>query len=97
VQENNPWIVIDLKQTYSITRLEIVNRRDDQNLLGRAKTLAVWVSNNPAGPWKPVWAAQGAEQQWDVTLPGAVPARYVKMGLRERNVFHLYSVKLFGF
>ena len=95
--ESNPWIVIDLQQAYSLTRLEIVNRRDDPNALGRAKTLTVWVSTSADGPWTPLWAARDAQQQWDIELPSPVPARFVKLGLREQAIFHLFSVKIFGY
>ena len=94
--ENSPYIVIDLGVTKRITRLEIVNRRDDLSLLGRAKTLTVWAGAAANGPWREVWRAEGAEKEWTIKLPTPVTARFVKIGLREKNPLHLFSVKMFG-
>ncbi|MDB5357174.1 MAG: hypothetical protein JWN24_3627 [Phycisphaerales bacterium] len=92
--EDNPYIVIDLGAPARLKRLEIVNRRDD--LAERAKTLAAWVSASAQGPWTPVWQSPGTTKEWTVELPAPVSARYVKLGLREHNALHLFSVKIYG-
>lgn len=92
--EDNPFIIIDLGMLDRIQRIEIINRRDHE--IERAKTLAVWVSAKPDGPWIAVWQAEKAEKEWTVDLPGPVTARYVKIGLREHTALHLFSVKVFG-
>lgn len=94
--ENSPYITIDLGATKGISGLEIVNRRDDLSLLGRAKTLTVWTGAGANGPWRELWRAEGAEKEWKIKLPSPVTARYVKIGLREKNPLHLFSVKVFG-
>jgi hypothetical protein len=94
---DRPYITIDLGATARIARLEISNRRDDPGALKRAKTLAVWMSSGDAqGPWQLVWEAAGAEREWTIELPTPVAARFVKVGLREKNPLHLFAVKIFG-
>jgi hypothetical protein len=92
--EENPYIVIDLGAPARIKRLEIVNRRDD--LADRAKTLTAWVSAGAQGPWTPIWQSPGTAKDWTVDLPVPISARYVKLGLREHNFLHLFSVKIYG-
>jgi hypothetical protein len=77
-----------------ISGLEIWNRQDD--LPNRAKTLTVWVSSDAAGPWQEIWRASDVQKQWTVKLEQSVHGRFVKMGLREPNIFHLFSVKVYG-
>jgi hypothetical protein len=93
---DSPYITIDLGATKRIASLEIVNRRDDLALLGRAKTLTVWTGATANGPWRELWRAAGAEKEWTIKLPAPVTARFVKIGLREKNPLHLFSVKVFG-
>ncbi len=95
LSEDAPYIVIDLKSQVEMTKVEIINRRDDNQ--ERAKTLTMWVSKGPKGPWKEAWHAPGIQKEWDVDLSPPVVARYVKLGLTEHNIFHLFSVKFFGF
>jgi hypothetical protein len=94
--EDSPYITIDLGATKGIAGLEIINRRDDLSLLGRAKTLTVWTGAGANGPWRELWRAEGAEKELTIKLKTPVTARYVKIGLREKNPLHLFSVKVFG-
>jgi hypothetical protein len=95
LNQDNPYIIIDLGGSAQLSRIEIVNRRDD--LLKRAKTVTMWVANSADGPWTETWHATSIEKQWNVDLDPLVTARYIKLGLTEHNIFHLYSVKIFGF
>jgi hypothetical protein len=96
--EDNPYIIIDLGAVHQITRVEIVNRRNnDASLQERAKTLTMWVSVMPDGPWTKQWSATSGEKEWDADLGRPAIGRYVKLGLTEHKALHLYSVKFFGF
>ena len=96
IAEDKPWITIDLGARYRIDSLEITNRRGTQTQLDRAKTLTIWVSNNDSGPWTEVWRAKAAALNWTAVLANAIECRFVKLGLREKNEFHLASIKIFG-
>jgi hypothetical protein len=95
-REDSPYITIDLGATKRMAGLEIVNRRDDLALLARAKTLTVWTGAEANGPWREVWRADGPEKEWTIKLATPVTARFVKIGLREKNPLHLFSVKILG-
>jgi hypothetical protein len=100
-EEDNPFIIIDLKRSALVRGIEIVNRMD--MVPERARTLTVWLSQDKKD-WKEVWRAADVEEVWTIGVtqspdnlqkPG-VQARYVKIGLREKNYLHLYSVRVYG-
>ncbi|HEX8913704.1 MAG TPA: discoidin domain-containing protein [Humisphaera sp.] len=92
--EQDPFVVVDLTALSAVTGLEIGNRRDD--LQSRAKTLTVWTSRSPNGPWREIWRAPDVQKQWAVNLEEPVAARFIKLGLRGTGTLHLFSVKVFG-
>jgi hypothetical protein len=69
----------------------------------RARTLTVWLSQDKKD-WKEVWRARTVEDTWTIPVAqsgagaqqGGVEGRYIKIGLRERNYLHLYSVRVYG-
>jgi len=100
-EEANPSIVIALGRTAVVKGIEIVNRQDmHQN---RARTLTVWVSKDKQ-EWRQVWKAEKTQDVWEVPVTefvagiqqAGVAARYIKIGLQEKNYLHLYSVKVYG-
>ncbi len=94
MDEEHPFIIIDLGAAARVTRMEIVNRRGSNG--GRAKTLTAWAGLTNEGPWTQIWEAKGEEAEWDVDIQEAVAARFVKLGLTEHVAFHLFSVKIMG-
>jgi hypothetical protein len=94
LKDERPFLVIDLGRTAVLTGFEIVNRKD--GFLERARTLTMWVSMNPDGPWDEAWHATKAMPAWTISLERPTRARYVKLGLQVRDDFHLASVKLLG-
>jgi hypothetical protein len=94
-EDDPPFIVIDLGSTAQVTGLEIVNAKTEfQN---RAKTMAVWVASDSAGPWRKVWTNnEGIKPSWKFALSVPATGRYVRIGLEEKNYFHLHSVKIYG-
>jgi alpha-L-fucosidase len=103
-EETNPYIVIDLGREAVVKGIEIGNRADMGQ--DRAKTLAVWVSKDKTNEtsWRQVWKADKVEQTYEVPVTEFVAgiqqvgtvARYIKIGLQEKNYFHLYSVRVYG-
>ena len=100
-EEDNPFIIIDLKRSALVKGIEIVNRTD--MVPERARTLTVWLSQDKKD-WKEVWRAADVEEVWTIGVthspdnlqkPGA-QARYIKIGLREKNYLHLYGVRVYG-
>ncbi len=94
-EEENPFIVVDLGRTCRIENFEIVNR-NHRDAGDRARTLSMWVSSESTGPWTEAWKAAKAESMWSEKLPVPATGRYVKLGLREKNQFHLASIKFYG-
>ena len=94
--EVNPHVVIDLGVAYQISRFEIASRGTTTPTDQKTKTLTMWVSNQDAGPWTEVWRAENAALKWQIDLPRIIEARYVKVGLRVKEVLYLASIKIFG-
>ncbi|MHB9022747.1 MAG: alpha-L-fucosidase [Armatimonadota bacterium] len=92
-------IIIDLQHVATIQRIEIENRRDACQ--DRAKTLTVWVSGDQATEspkeWLEIWRAGQMESDWIIELDDKeVRSRFVKIGLREHEYFHLSKVRIYG-
>ena len=95
--EDRPFIVVDLRKTCSVHSLEIVNRKiTNAEVLSRARTLTAWASARRNGPWEEVWRATEVKPRWAAVPAKPVQARYVKLGLREKTMFHLFSVNVYG-
>ena len=100
-EEANPSIVIALGRTAVVKGIEIVNRKD--MLQDKARTITVWVSKDKK-EWTQVWKAAKTQDMWEVPVTefvagiqqAGVAARYIKIGLQEKNYLHLYSVKVYG-
>lgn len=89
-----PSIIIDLNGVSYVYALEIKNRRNDHT--DKCNTLTIWSSTEAEGPWSEIWRAEKSELEWNVQLLKPVPARFIKIGLREDKEFTLFSVKVFG-
>ncbi|OPZ87718.1 MAG: Alpha-L-fucosidase [bacterium ADurb.Bin429] len=92
-------LIIDLKHTAAIQRIEIINRRDACQ--DRARTLTVWVAGDGAGEapttWQELWRAEQSDADWIIELDDRdINSRFVKIGLREDEYFHLSSVRVYG-
>ena len=88
----NPYIIIDLGQVKTVTKIYIENRggRADR----RAAALTVWLANGTRFG-KPVWRAPETRGEWTISLT-PTKARFIRMGLTAREAFHLRHVKIFG-
>ena len=91
--EEDPFIVITLKKDAVLKTIEIENRQDGGQ--ARAATLTIWVSGDKK-EWKQVWTAKKAESKWIIHFEKEVRAKYIKMGLQERQCLHLNKVRVFG-
>lgn len=90
----DPAIAIRLQQVSEVRAIEIQNRRNPQ-FYGRAKDLAVWVSEDGEA-WKQVWKSTKPAENYEIELPKGTQARYVKIGLDGRGIFHLNQVVIYG-
>jgi hypothetical protein len=88
-KEPNPWLVIILSNESDIAEVDIVNRFPDCREF--ARTLTMWLSTDKRS-WKEVWRASGARDRWLVKMAGKERARYVKLGLREKQYLDLKYV-----
>jgi len=94
--EQGANVIIDLKEPANIAGAVIVNRQDDRDeIIERASTLAMWVSNDQAG-WDRIWQAPSAQCEWRFVLTEPVRARYIKVGLEGRDFLHLKRVLVYG-
>jgi hypothetical protein len=87
--EKDPWIIIALPKESPVAEVDIVNRFPDCRHF--ARTLTMWVSTDKRN-WKQVWSAPRVEDRWLVTFPKKVRAKYIKLGLRERQYLDLKYV-----
>lgn len=93
-EDKTPFIVIDLGKPKTITKVYIVNR---PNYAARGENLALWLSDIKSFQLKPpVWLADKGQDEWTVTLPSPMKARYIKLGRTSGSPFHLKLVKVFG-
>lgn len=108
--EDSPSIVVDLGKVMTVKGLDIFNRSNwatansaALNYQDRAKTLTAWSSEN-GSDWIEIWRADSTRAEWSVAVKGMAAgnpvagrnARYIKLGLRERNYFHLANIKIYG-
>lgn len=91
-RQANPYIIITLKQASPIKRIVIVNRGSGVDQ--RARGLTVWVSTDRKR-WNRIWTARSVESCWRIDLKTPVSAKYVKIGLRHTDFFHLASVRIY--
>jgi len=88
-QEDKPWLVIDLQKEWTIAEVDIVNRFPDCRHF--ARTLTMWISSDKQN-WEQVWRAATVADRWKVTLREKKIARYIKLGLREKQYLDLKYV-----
>ncbi len=106
--EDSPSIVLDLGRLMTVASVDIANRSAHatvnsqvQDFQARARTLTIWLSRDGLA-WEEAWRADGARPYWSAAIPAQKgtglgrTARFVKVGLRERNWLHLANVKVFG-
>ncbi len=92
--EKAPWVIIDLKKTFPVCGLKILNRDDTQG--NRTKNLHVWVSKDKTN-WKQVFKTTGAEDKWLVKINPVEPVRFIKIGMlvTQPEFFHLKGVSVY--
>ncbi len=91
--QQSPAIVIRLSSASEVRHVSLQNRRGGFH--ERAKDLAVWVSND-GSDWKQVWKSDKPGPQYEIDLPAGTQARYVKVGLDGKGIFHLNQIVIFG-
>ena len=96
--EQDPWWQVDLGRPYALDRVVIWNR---VSLWERARTITVRLSDD-AESWREVYRHDGTKflgfqsgQPLTVSLAGET-ARYLRLQLREKTMFHLDEVEVFA-
>ena len=90
VEEEKPWVEIDLGAPTKIARLEVVNREDC--CPERAVPLIVEASEDHE-KWNEVARRNETFREWETTF-NATTARYVRLRVDRRTSFHLVRVTL---
>jgi len=97
----DPYVIIDLGEKRTVTKIYIQNRGhltagDTKRIRDpRVETLTVWLALNATNFGKPVWQVERPQLEWTIQLQ-PTEARYVKIGLRQKEALHLKHVKIFG-
>ncbi|MDP6633905.1 MAG: discoidin domain-containing protein [Phycisphaerae bacterium] len=92
--ESNPYIIITLDKAYAIDEVHVVNRVGSCQEF--ARTLTMWISSDQK-TWTKTWSAGGrAQAEWHVKLTKTPKARYVKLGLTEKQYLDLKYVFVYG-
>lgn len=95
LQEESPWLIVDLGQPKNVTGVIIKNRLDPRGQT-RSKTLTLWTSED-RHTWDEQWrATPEISIRWHVTLQAPVKARYIKLGLREVQTLCLRGLQVFA-
>lgn len=94
--EANPWWEVDLQQVAALSEIRIYNRPDVPD---RARTLGVWVTADGSN-WQQIYSHNGSVWGADgrpltIAANGA-RARWVRIGLTERNYLHLDEIEVYG-
>jgi hypothetical protein len=88
--QDNPWFQLDLGRVREVGRVRVENR--DDCCQERAVPLIVEVRDD-TGPFREVARKNELFQSWEVTFP-AVKARYVRLRVPTRVMFHLSRVEV---
>lgn len=88
VEEDNPWVEIDLGSAKKFARVEVENRSDCCE--DRAVPLVIETSND-ANEWKEIARTSEPFDEWDATFE-PVKARYVRARVEKKTYMHLDRV-----
>ncbi len=91
---DQPEVIIALEQPAEIRHVELENRREAE-FHDRADGLAMWVSDDRQN-WKKVWTSEKPIANWSFDLPEGIEAKYIKLGLTKRGIFHLNQAVFYG-
>jgi hypothetical protein len=102
-QEDQPWLTIDLLDSFTIVQIHIYNRMDAPELMARAANLTIAVSIDNVN-WTEIHMQDGTTvfgglpaSPLVVPAPAATSARYIKVSSRRPTVLHLDEIEVYGF
>ncbi len=90
-EERNPWVQFDLRRPERVSQVRVINRQDC--CAERATPLVVEVSTD-GQRWQEVARRTDSFEKWTVSFP-SVSARYVRLRVARRAMFHLKQVRIF--
>ena len=88
-EEDRPWLRVDLGGEHELHHVILTNRSDCCG--DRAVPLEVEVSLDGAS-WQKVATRQEPFETWTIDLPPQTRARYVRLQVQRRTLFHLRDV-----
>ncbi len=89
--ETDPWIIIDLKDTYDLKTVELVGRK---TLPDRNAPLIMYRGATEDGPWTEIWRTDAKKDVYEAPVTGK--AQFIKMVRTGLNYFHLFSIKVYA-
>ena len=97
--EDNPWWTVELDEVQPVAYIVIYNRIDD-GLARRAEQITIELSVD-GEDWKTVHLPTryfgGADgRPLSIHLDPALPARFVRLTLRDRNYLHMDEIEVYG-
>jgi putative heme-binding domain-containing protein len=91
---SNPHVLVRLARPSKIHRIWVQNRVNKQ-FHDRAKSLALWLSNDGKS-WQRIWQAESPAAEWQIDLPQPLDARFLKIGLQETGILNLRQMVVYG-
>lgn len=91
-EERQPWVQFDLGRTERVSKVRVTNR--DDCCAERAVPLVIEVSGDGEN-WKEVARRKDTFEEWTARF-STVSARYVRLKVTRRAMFHLKQVRIFG-
>jgi len=93
LQEDNPWLIVDMGAEKHVTGAKIYNRTTTMSQ--RAIPLNMYVSTD-GKKWEKVWRTDLVRTKWNAVLPSPKKARFVKLQVEGNSILHLRGVEIFG-
>jgi len=90
----SPAITIRLNNPSQLRHVAIQNRRNPA-FYDRAKALTLWISNDGT-MWTQVWKSDQPAENYQIELPAATTAQFLKIGLDGSGILHLNQVVVYG-
>ena len=99
--EKNPWVIISLGAEKTITGIDILNAKQNEDAQATPATMQLSISKD-GKDWTKVWESSESKKEWKISLlKGFFPqyhARYLKLELLpdDKTKFSLSRITVYG-
>ncbi len=94
--ENNPSVIIDLKQNRKVHGIEIINRIDNRaDIIARAVPMTIYFSSD-GSQWTEMWSTLEPLSRWIIEFKKDSDTRFIKVQTDKRTYLHLAKVRIYG-